>query len=110
MKGYIMSNIEKIPGINEIEKAIAVHRSIAFEYKRFGACDSEPYWVFENMVQDTLRGGKGKLPISCADWQLYSTMATGPAVREMTKSAKVVRDLFKKHRKNTDVYNYYIDY
>ena len=101
--------MEHCKEIQEINAAMDIHRNTAYKYREFGACDSEPYWTFENIVQDTLKGGKGKLPRSSTDWQLYSTMATGPAARDMTKSAKLVRDLVKKYRKCTEVYNYYID-
>ena len=101
--------MERCKEIQEINDAMDIHRNTRYKYRKFGASDSEPYWTFENLVQDTLKGGKGKLPRSSSDWQLYSGMDTGPVVREMTKTAKVVRDLIKKYRRNSEVYNYYIE-
>ena len=91
--------------VKEVQQAFEEFEKVQNKFKHFGARDTEPGWVFHDLIRNAVNTGKGELPRSTSGWQLYSEKGTGAAVKELTKAAKKARDLTLKHWGNIDVRN-----
>ena len=58
----------------DYKKMIDNFESLMFEYRDFGAVDSEPRWVYKDYMRKWAKREKVDLPNGAREWQLISGM------------------------------------
>lgn len=85
----------KIAALDKLKAAIKDFEAAQQKYAEFGAHDTEPDGVFQNVLAKAINGDEVIMPTSPTDWQLFaSSMKCGPAARALTsacrKAAKII--------------------
>jgi len=57
-----------------IKKKFEDFEKAQYELREFGASDSEPDWVFQDIIRQIIKGDKAEIPASANDWQIFSNM------------------------------------
>lgn len=70
------------------DEALAKFRATQERWAHYGAWDTEPRWVFEQLIEGTYAGKPVMVPTSVLGWQLYSGMkGNGLAAAALTRAA-----------------------
>jgi hypothetical protein len=66
------------------------------KYRDYGAFDTEPDWVFQKLLIDTVEGKQPNVPRSGQGWELYaSSMDCETAAEELSNAAMYVIKLIE---------------
>lgn len=80
--------------LHEVKAAIKNFSTVQQRFSNFGACDSEPCYVFADLLRKTIRGKEPTVPKTAEDWQLYSSsMDCSVAAAALHDAAREVVDL-----------------
>ena len=63
---------------------------LSSQYSKFGAADSEPEWVFHDMIRSILQGKLHNVPKGTREWQLYDIPGSSRAADALTCYAETV--------------------
>lgn len=85
-------DIEQNPVVLAVKKFEAVQTKFSDE----GACDSEPSWVFKDLMRKAIKNGGEFVPVSKRGWQLYSGGKEATAAAQLNTAAKRVHNLIQK--------------
>jgi hypothetical protein len=83
--------------IDEIQKAISEFEKIQTKYAKFGATDTEPDSVFQQLLVRAFKGKKPTVPTDAQKWELYNKVGAPIAAKAMTIAARKVLDLIESH-------------
>lgn len=82
------------PTSETFERFYAAHtnwRSVADDYRNFGASDTEPRWRYSGIVARAMEGHDVVVPESAGGWELYSDMdGSAKAAEALTEALKAV--------------------
>lgn len=68
-----------------LKEFIEEFRIAQAKYLEYGACDSEPDWISQDVMEKALRRKRFTVPKTADDWQLYTaSMKCGRAARSLT--------------------------
>jgi hypothetical protein len=56
------------------EECVARFNHTCQKHRDFGACDSEPHHIFDNLIRRALKGKPVTIPTTAQGWELYSDM------------------------------------
>ena len=63
--------------VEKIKELVKEFEALQTKHMKFGACDSEPNWVFEKVIAYACDGKPFDGCIDAYGWQLYSGMTGG---------------------------------
>lgn len=83
--------------VEKIKELVKEFETLQTKYSSFGACDSEPNWVFEKVIVYACDGKPFDGCIGSYGWQLYSSKTGVKKVeKELTTKAKKVYNAISK--------------
>ena len=81
---------------NPIVLAVKKFEAVQEKFREQGAWDSEPSWVFKDMMRKAIKNGGEFVPECKRGWQLYSGGKGATAAAQLNTAAKRVHNLIQK--------------
>ena len=78
--------------LNGLKKLVAQFEASQLKYSKYGAYDTEPDTVFQNVMIDALSKPNVKIPTGPEKWQLYTVIGCEDAARAMHDKAKEIAE------------------
>ncbi len=93
-----------------LELAWQNFRDTQEKYSGEGACDTEPDWVFEDIIRKLLEGREFEIPTTASGWQLYSGMSSSDTgARELGNAAEKVVEALRQKLHNRMAVSWVLD-
>ena len=93
--------MKQIETLEEAKAAVKAFENYMSSRSNFGACDTEPRWMFDKVMQTALHKNEDIEPLFKGDnpWELYSSMSGWKSVSKcLTRKVKVLVESLKQSR------------
>jgi hypothetical protein len=79
------------PHLLAVKAAVDEFHNVQAKHIKLGACDTEPCFVFERILEDAIDGEDVEIPTTAGEWELYtSSPGAEDAAKEMRNAAYAV--------------------
>ena len=82
--------------MQELRDALREFAKAQVKYSSYGACDSEPHWLFKSILNRAVNAKPARIPNSGEGWELYSSsMDCSEAAKALTDAASKAVNLIE---------------
>jgi len=97
--------------LEEVKNAVENFEKVQYEYRNYGAFDTEPSSEWHYSIYQTLKNNKVTAPRSGDNWQLFTaSMKCGEATRVLNKVSRESLKIILKYKKDIEVRKFLNDY